>query len=101
MNCIPLGSSVHGIFPGKNTGVGRHVLLQGDLSNPRIELMSFASPALANKFFTASATWEAQRICDIKLFQQNLIIKGKMGQEGRLAFIFSKESNRKKKSRFK
>ena len=101
MDCSSPGSSVHGDSPGKNTGVGRHVLLQGDLSNPRIKLMSFASLALANKFFTASATWEAQRICDIKLFQQNLIIKGKMGQEGRLAFIFSKESNRKKKSRFK
>ena len=26
---IPTGSSVHGIFPGKNTGVGCHFLLQG------------------------------------------------------------------------
>ena len=25
----PLGTSVHGIFPGKNTGVGCHSLLQG------------------------------------------------------------------------
>ena len=29
MHCNPLGSSVHGIFPGKNTGVGCHFLLQG------------------------------------------------------------------------
>ena len=28
-DCSPLGSSVHGIFPGKNTGVGWHFLLQG------------------------------------------------------------------------
>ena len=28
MNCIPRGSSVHGIFPDKNTGVGCHLLLQ-------------------------------------------------------------------------
>ena len=29
MDCSPLGSSVHGDFPGKNTGVGCHALLQG------------------------------------------------------------------------
>ena len=29
MNCSPPGSSAHGDFPGKNTGVGCHALLQG------------------------------------------------------------------------
>ena len=29
MDCSPLGSSVHGNFPGKDTGVGCHFLLQG------------------------------------------------------------------------
>ena len=29
MNCSPLGSSVHGDSPGKNTGVGCHALFQG------------------------------------------------------------------------
>ena len=29
MNCSPPSSSVHGDSPGKNTGVGRHALLQG------------------------------------------------------------------------
>ena len=29
MDCSPPGSSVHGFFPGKNTGVGCHFLLQG------------------------------------------------------------------------
>ena len=29
MDCSPPGSSVHGILPGKNTGVGSHFLLQG------------------------------------------------------------------------
>ena len=34
--CNPMGyslpgSSVHGIFPGKNTGVGCHFLLQGEV----------------------------------------------------------------------
>ena len=28
MDCSLPGSSIHGIFPGKNTGVGRHFLLQ-------------------------------------------------------------------------
>ena len=54
----PPGSSFHGIFPGKNTGVGCHFLLQGILpaqgSNPR-----HMSPALAGRFFTTSITWEA------------------------------------------
>ena len=45
--------------PGKNTGVGCHALLQGTLltrrSNPCL-----MSPALADRFFTTNATWEAQ-----------------------------------------
>ena len=36
-------------FTGKNTGVGFHFLLQGDLPDPGIEPMS---PALAGRFFT-------------------------------------------------
>ena len=47
-------------FPGKNTGVGCHFLLQGDLSDPGIEPTSLASPALAGRFFTSSTTWEAR-----------------------------------------
>ena len=31
----------------------------GDLSDPGIELVSLMSPALAGRFFTTSATWEA------------------------------------------
>jgi len=31
----------------------------GDVPNPGIEPLSFMSPALARKFFTISATWEA------------------------------------------
>ena len=45
-------------FTGKNTGVSCHVLLQGFFltqgSNPCL-----TSPALAGRFFTTSATWEA------------------------------------------
>ena len=29
MDCSPPGSSIHGDSPGKNTGVGCHVLLKG------------------------------------------------------------------------
>ena len=38
MDCSPPGSSVHGNSPGKNTGVGCHALLQGNLSNPGLPL---------------------------------------------------------------
>ena len=29
IDCSPPGSSVHGDFPGKNTGVGCHAIFQG------------------------------------------------------------------------
>ena len=57
---VPLQAPCPGDSPGKNTGVGCHFLLQGDLPNPGSEPVSLMSPALAGKFFTASATWEAQ-----------------------------------------
>ena len=47
---------------GKNTGVGCHVLLQGSLPNPGIELASLKSLALAGGFFTTGATWKAPQI---------------------------------------
>ena len=43
---------------GKNTGVGCHAL-PGDLPNPGIKPASLTSPALAGRFFTTTATWEA------------------------------------------
>ena len=47
-------------FPGKNTGVGCHALLQGNLSDPGIEPVSLMSPALEGRFFTTEpATREA------------------------------------------
>ena len=44
----PLGSSVHGDSPGKNTGVGCHALLQG-ISQPRDQTQV---SHLAGKLFT-------------------------------------------------
>ena len=37
MDCSPAGSSVHGDFPSKNTGVGCHALLQRNLPKPGIK----------------------------------------------------------------
>ena len=34
----------------------------GDLTNPGMELTSLRSPALAGRFFTASAIWKAQKL---------------------------------------
>jgi len=45
--------------PDKNTGEGCHALLQGDLLNPGIKLKYLTSTALAVRFSTTSATWEA------------------------------------------
>ena len=53
MNCSSPGSSVHADFLGKNTGVGYHTLLQGIFPTQGLNL----SPALAEGFFTTSATW--------------------------------------------
>ena len=38
MDWSPLDSSLHGIFPGKNTGVGCHFLLQGIFLTQRLNL---------------------------------------------------------------
>ena len=43
---------------GKNTGVGCHVLLQGVFPAQESNLTSYVS--CIGKFFTSSATWEAQ-----------------------------------------
>ena len=58
MDCSPPGTSVHGIFPGKNTGVGCHFLLQGIFPiqgrAKSFKPKSLASPALAGRFFTTA-----------------------------------------------
>ena len=51
----PLGSSVHGDSPGKNTGVGCHALLQGIFPIQGTQVSYIAS-----RFFTIRATREAQ-----------------------------------------
>ena len=46
MECSLPDSSVQEVFPGKNTGVGCHFLLQGNLPNPGIKPASLEAPAL-------------------------------------------------------
>ena len=60
MECRLPGSSVHD-FPGKNTGVGCHALLQGIFPNQGSNL-SLMSPALTGRFFTTSITWKALQV---------------------------------------
>ena len=64
--CDPMDchSSVHGILPGKNIGVGCHAPPPGDLPDLGMEPWSSVSPALAGGFLTTCATWEA--LCHVK-----------------------------------
>ena len=57
MDCSTPGSSVHRESPGKNTGMGCHVLLQGFFLAQGLN-QSLMSPALTGRFFTTSATWD-------------------------------------------
>ena len=47
-------------FPGKNTGVGCRACLQGIFLTQGSNLCLSCLPALTGRFFTTSATWEAQ-----------------------------------------
>ena len=58
----PPGSSVQGIFfPRQEFWSGVPFPPPGDLPNPGIELMSFASPALTGGFFTTEPPWKFYR----------------------------------------
>ena len=59
MDCSLPNFSVHGDFPGKNTGVDHHFLLQEDLPDQGIEFSSPPSLCIAGGFFTAepSPAW--------------------------------------------
>ena len=45
--------------PGKNTRVGCHALFQRIFLSQGLNSRLLLSPALAGRFFTASATWKA------------------------------------------
>ena len=57
MDCSPPGSSVHGMLQARILE-WVHSFLQGIFPNPGIE--PHLSPASADRYFTTSATWEAQ-----------------------------------------
>ena len=59
MDCSPPGSSFQG-FSRQEYWSGLPWPPPGDLPDPGIESVSLMSPALAGRFFTTSATWEAQ-----------------------------------------
>ena len=57
MDYRPSSSSVHGIIPGKNTGVGCHSFLQGTFQTQGwTKPSSLASPELADRLFT-TVSW--------------------------------------------
>ena len=60
-SCVGLGTPARWLcpwnFPGKNTGVGCHALLPGDLPDPEDELESLS--CIDWGFFTSGATREA------------------------------------------
>ena len=64
MDCSLPGSSVHWILQYLS---GLPCPPPGDLPDPGIRPMSFTAPALAGRFFTTSATWEALKILYIYL----------------------------------
>ena len=74
MDYSPPGSSVHGIFSGKNTGVGCHFLLQGS-SWPRDQtyvscigrwILYLGSPVIIIATFSREHWWSCQRFCLVK-----------------------------------
>ena len=57
----------------------------GDLPNPGIESASLMSPALAGRFFTISATWEAPlTVTDIQKCHLRPWIRGEVSAFGRV-----------------
>ena len=60
MDCNPPGSSVHGILQARILEWVAIPSSRGS-SNPGIEPTSLTSPTFADRFFTTSTTWEAQK----------------------------------------
>ena len=57
---ILIGSSVHGILQARILEWVTMSSSRGIFPNPRMEPESLESPALAGRFFTSSAPWEAR-----------------------------------------
>ena len=65
MDCSPPGSSIHGIFQDKNTGVGCHILLQGILLTQGLNL----GPTTLQVDSTIWATKEWKSLSRVWLFE--------------------------------
>ena len=59
IDCSPPSSSVHGIFQARMLELP--FPSPEDLPNPGIKPTSLTYPALADRFFTTSTTWEAHQ----------------------------------------
>ena len=68
------GSSVHGIllFSWQEYWSGLLCPPPGDFPDPGIEPTSLMSPALAGRFFSTSATWEAPHKKGYKFINQDI-----------------------------
>ena len=70
MGGSPPGSSCSWGFPRQDYWSGLPYRSPGDHLDPGIELTSLTSPALAGRFFTTSATWEAQDFKERKVIHR-------------------------------
>ena len=60
MDCSLPDSSVYGILQAKILEWAAIFSSSRDLPDPGTQLLSLTSPALAGRFFTTNATWEAK-----------------------------------------
>ena len=74
MDGSPPDSYVHGIFPGKNTGVGGHFLLQGTFLTQGLDLCLVEVSCIAGKFFTTEPLWKMGTLQNTWI--QKLILPG-------------------------
>ena len=83
MDCSPPGSSVREIFPGKNTGVGYHFLLQGIFptqgSNLRLLYWQADSLPLSHP---GSTLLSIHQEFPVLLIFPELVLKGRRREQG-------------------
>ena len=72
MDCTPPGSSLHGILQARILEWVAVPFSRGS-SIPGIKFTSLISPALAGRFFTTSATWEAS--CVVQFGDKELLLR--------------------------
>ena len=84
------GSSIHGNFPGKNTGVGCHFLLQGIFSLPELDIKP-ASPALAGGFFTTKPHGKLSQVILWLNSENNMLFRYHLSSDRTLCWNHLKE----------